>query len=376
MRVRTVGWWLLVSVALGAWIARDRAAFQQSQALVRPPAPVDVAPGPPIKLVGIVAPEEGEPLAVLQDVPRGTIDFYLIGDHVPHGATLTQIAAGAVVLRQADGTDVTLAFNKPAEAAGVNGLRVARLPDKTTVLIEMTPPPRAPTGRRQTPGTPASVPGALNGFGIRGTAFDSILAALELQDGDLLLAINDHPLEGFQRATALLNDALRTLPVPVTVTVLKAQDHRAMTYFLGRMAGPVPPPPPVAPPPAPPGPSAGAAEQFTGRLLLLGMVAGQVPRTMDLEMRALDSAHPIRLQIRLCVDAHGAFRGLEISQADPTQEVERVGLKVGDVITAVNGVRLRSPLQTLGAVRKALKAPSVDVELARGSEHFVRTLER
>lgn len=59
---------------MAVWIVRDISLFQQSRPLVVP-SPAEVVTEPPIALVGVVVPQEGEAVAVLRDVPRGTVDF-------------------------------------------------------------------------------------------------------------------------------------------------------------------------------------------------------------------------------------------------------------------------------------------------------------
>ena len=151
----------------------------------------------------------------------------------------------------------------------------------------------------------------------------------------------------------------------------RSRQGEIYTYFLGRMIETIPLPATTVPelPPGQPG-------LPEGHLLIIGMVAGRAPRTMEVQLRAIDQSEPVILKIRPWTSPNGAFGGLQISRADPAQEAERIGLKIGDVITTVNGVRLKSLFQTIGTVRKAFKESSVNVELARGGETFARTLDR
>ncbi|MCM8794421.1 MAG: hypothetical protein NC819_01270 [Candidatus Omnitrophica bacterium] len=376
MRAKAVFLTLVICSGIFGWVIQGVFPFWGTSYPAGRFATAEASTGLPLKLVGTVTPKQGEAVATIRDLQSGNADLYLAGEQLPHGVVLIRIAPGKVLLRRGDGKRFTLTLEPPQgahESKRIRGLQVARFPDKTILLVETMPTERPDFSfsKKQVPADMST--GELKGYAIRGTAFEEVIAALELRDGDVILAVNEQSLDTFQTAARILDEALRELPL--TLTVFRKRANQTFTYFLAGVAELAPAGQP-APPAADAAQPAGSPTGFTGCLLVIGMAAGHVPRTMDLQLRATDGTEPMVLQIRPHSDARGAFKGLEISQVRPIQEVERIGLKKGDVITAINGVRLTGLFQTLRTVRKAFKETSVDVELSRGEETFIRTLEQ
>lgn len=228
------------------------------------------------------------------------------------------------------------------------------------VLIESIQVTNVGVGRAKQYATSATGRG-VRGHGVPRTPLAPVVAALALHDGDVLLTINDQPLLTFERAVELAEQAVRD-PL-LTVTVFREAEGQIFTYFLGGLA------------PAARAPLERQATPFTGPLVVFGVVAGRAPRTMDLQLRGADTSAAVRVEIRPHIDTVGTFKGLEISDTEPMQEAERIGLRRGDIITTINGTRLVGLFQTLRTVQRAMKEPLVEVELSRDLLTVTRTLE-
>ncbi len=260
------GWWvslflcLAITVAVGifyrfAW--RIEGPLKNPEISARPFAQVQPSPAPAshrvsmreqpkapartglapldLKLLGILLREkQEEAIAVIRDTQREKAGLYRLGDRLPRGATLAEIASGRVVVHRSDGGMEVLpleALEKNAEgfASGVVTplSSTERLVDKEAmaraalpVLVELS----------QVKFKPSVSEGKLLGFGVQGAYPGGILHALGLEEGDVISAIDGQPLGNYRQATELLGNALQR--PPFTLTVIKKDKRETFTYHL------------------------------------------------------------------------------------------------------------------------------------------------
>jgi general secretion pathway protein C len=69
----------------------------------------------------------------------------------------------------------------------------------------------------------------------------------------------------------------------------------------------------------------------------------------------------------------GQFRGFRLRPGRDRELLTRLGLRAGDVITAVNGTRLNDPSQGLGILQQLVSANQVNVQVLRNGAEIPLT---
>ncbi len=243
------------------------------------------------------------------------------------------------------------------------------------------------------------------GYVISGVREGSLYAAIGLQDGDVIEAINDTPLDAPERGLAALAGSQRGARLQIVragvgmTRELRVVDGLAWGQVLAQRAGGLAPelpaviePPvqedmPVAnpgggPPVASsgsrrpgdaayrPGPASGGSTPAPANSVVQCASDGscQVARS---EFDAM-VANPDKLLRQVQVSPSGS--GYRLSGIRAGSQVSQLGFHNGDVITAVNGTRLDDQLGLLGLYAGLDSTRSYNVTYQRGGARHTRTI--
>lgn len=241
------------------------------------------------------------------------------------------------------------------------------------------------------------------GYAISGVREGSLYAALGLQDGDVIEAINDTPLDAPERGLAALAGSQRGARLQIVragvgmTRELRVVDGLAWGQVLAQRAGLAAPPSPevieapvledmpVAHAGSPSGGSGGARRpgEATASAAPRGSSptsssAGSVQCGSDgacsVTRREFDAivADPDKLSRQVQVSPSGS--GYRLSGIRGGTQVSQLGFKNGDVITAVNGTRLDDQLGLLGLYAGLDSTRSYNVTFLRGGTRQTRTI--
>ncbi len=242
------------------------------------------------------------------------------------------------------------------------------------------------------------------GYAISGVREGSLYAALGLQDGDVIEAINDTPLDAPERGLAALAGSQRGARLQIVrdgvgmTRELRVVDGLAWGQVLAQRAG-------IAAPPSPevieapvledmPVANAGSPSGGSGsaRRPGEGATQGAAPRgssptssstgsvqcgsdgACSVTRREFDAmvADPDKLSRQVQVSPSGS--GYRLSGIRGGTQVSQLGFKNGDVITAVNGTRLDDQLGLLGLYAGLDSTRSYNVTFLRGGTRQTRTI--